>query len=83
MSEKLPTVKEALSAALAKPTDNPEGPDTVSHVYDAWRADRLAIAEAVREACAKVANDWEIETGGGVEHDIRALDLAEIVEGRP
>ena len=48
---------------------------------EALRADRLAVAEAVREACAKVADDWEIETGGGVEHDIRALDLGEILKG--
>jgi len=41
----------------------------------------LAVAEVIREACAKVADDWEIETGGGVERDIRSIDLVRVLKG--
>ena len=57
--------------------------DYIAAFRHAIEADRLAIAEAVREACAQSADDWEIETGGGAGMDIRMIDLAEIVKGNP
>ena len=62
--------------------DEPSDEDIVSLLT----LDRLAVAVEVRDRCALVAQETQdaINEGHGplyVEHEIRALDLAEIVKG--
>ena len=55
--------------------------DYIAAFRHAIEADRLAVAEAVREACMRVA-----DRGGavmGISYEIRILDLDEIVKGQP
>jgi len=82
VNEKLPTIEELRAEIIIELTCDTE--DERDDCIDAKLLnDRLAVAEAVREACAQSADGWEVETGGGAEMDIRRIDLAAIVKGNP
>ena len=54
---------------------------------EALRADRLAVAEAVREACAakvrQMLKQYDRTLLQGLVHELRAIDLGEILKGQP
>ena len=82
VNENLPTIAELRAEIIIELTCDTE--DERDDCIDAKLLnDRLTVAEAVQEACAQSADDWEIETGGGAGMDIRMIDLAEIVKGNP
>ena len=55
-----------------------EYPSADEETYALLRADRLAVAEAVREACIVAAQPYG---GTGIPPAIRRIDIEEIVKG--
>ena len=80
VTENLPTIAELRAEIIIELTCDTE--DERDDYIDAKLLnDRLTVAEAVREACMRVA-----DRGGavmGISYEIRILDLAEIVKGKP
>ena len=84
MSENLPTIEELRAEIIIELTCDIEYEQ--DDCIDAKLLnDRLTVAEAVREACIIEACEFvrSVEEAGELRHRIEALDLADIVKGKP
>ena len=84
MTENLPTIEELRAEIIIELTCDTE--DERDDCIDAKLLnDRLAVAEAVRDACIIEACEFvrSVEEAGELRYRIEAIDLAEIVKGKP